>query len=386
MSEVLLAAGDASGDAHAAELVAALRARLPDVRCFGLGGSAMERAGVEILVPQRELAIGGLVEVLGSLSRVFSAWRRLERAARERRPSLVILVDSPEFNLPLARRLRRCGAPILYYIAPQVWAWRTGRVRKIARRVDRVAVIFPFEVPLFAAAGVRVDFVGHPGVERLRELRARLDRAGARAELGLEPARPLVALLPGSRHNEVRRGTPLQLAAARCLRALAPQVAFALALAPTVRAADVAPALSAAAGAGGPPVRIVEGRTHELLLAADVALAKPGTATLEAALLGCPIVACGRANPLTALVIRRMIHVASWTMPNLIAGAPVVPEFLQEAAVPERIAAAIAELLAGPARALQLARLEAVARRLGPGGAAARAASVAEEMMRGRVA
>ena len=385
MSDVLLTAGDASGDAHAAELVAALRARTPGVSCFGLGGEAMERAGVELVVTQRELAIGGLVEVLSTLPRVLRAWRRLEQAARARRPRLVVLVDSPELNLPLARRLRRIGAPILYYIAPQVWAWRAGRIRKIARRVDRVAVIFPFEVPLFASAGMRVDFVGHPLVERLGALAARLDRPGARAELGIEPGPRLVALLPGSRHNEVRRGLPLQLEVARRLRAMVPETVFALALAPTVGAGEVEAELAAAA-AGGLGVQVVAGRTQELLRAADVALAKPGTATLEAALLGCPLVACGRAHPLTAVAIRRMIRIPSWTMPNLIAGAPVVPEFLQEAAVPERIAAALAGLLCGPARELQLARLAEVARRLGPGGAATRAAAIAEEMMGDRVA
>ena len=385
MTEVLLAAGDASGDAHAAELVAALRARVPDAVCFGLGGEAMKRAGVDLLVAQHELAIGGLVEVVGTLPRVFAAWRRLLRAARARRPALVVLVDSPELNLPLAGRLRRLGVPILYYIAPQVWAWRTGRLRKIARRVDRLAVIFPFEVPLFASAGIRVDFVGHPLVDRVGALAARLDRAGARALLGLDAGRGLVALLPGSRHNEVARGLPLQLDVARRLQAQVPGVAFALALAPTVREEEVAPAL-AEAEARGLRVQVVAGRTHELLRAADVAVVKPGTATLEAALLGCPLVACGRAHPLTALAIRPMIRVPSWTLPNLIAGAPIVPEFLQEAAVPERIAAALAGLLAGPARELQLARLADVARRLGPGGAAARAAAIAEEMLGGGVA
>jgi len=385
MSEVLLAAGDASGDVHAAELVGALHARRPELRCFGLGGEAMERAGVELLVAQRELAIGGLVEVLGTVPRVFRAWRRLERAAQARRPRLVVLVDSPELNLPLARRLRRMGAPILYYIAPQVWAWRAGRLRKIARRVDRGAVIFPFEVPLFASAGMRVEFVGHPLVDRLAALAGRWDRAGARAALGIEPGCPLVALLPGSRHNEVRRGLPLQLEVARRLRALASEPLFALALAPTVAPEEVAAQIATAQSAGL-RVRAVAGRTQELLRAADVALVKPGTATLEAALLGCPLVACGRAHPLTALAIRRMIRVPSWTLPNLIAGAPVVPEFLQEVAVPERIAAALAGLLGGPARELQLARLAEVARRLGPGGAAARAAAIAEEMIGDRVA
>jgi lipid-A-disaccharide synthase len=377
---VLVSAGDASGDAHAAELVTALRSLLPALRVEGLGGAALERAGVEILVPQREVAVGGLVEVLGAVPRVLAAWRRLARAARAAPTDLAILVDAPDLNLPLARRLRRVGVPILYYVAPQVWAWRSGRVRKLARRVDCMAVIFPFEAELFAAAGVRAEFVGHPLVDRVAAARARIDRGAARAAIGVDPGRPLVALFPGSRRNEIRSVLPLHLAAARCLRALEPKAAFALALAPSVSRAEIAPILAAAAE---PAIAVVEGSAIELMAAADVALAKPGSVTLELALLGCPMVAAARAHPLTAALLRRLVRVPSLVLPNLIAGAPVVPEFLQEQAAPDRIAAALAELLAGPARELQRARLAEVERRLGAGGAAARAAALAEGMIRG---
>lgn len=380
MTRVLVSAGDASGDAHAADLVRALAARCPGAAFVGLGGPALEAAGVAIRVPLREVAVGGLVEVLGHVPRVWRAWRTLESAAREAATDLAVLVDAPDLHLPLARRLRRAGVPVLYYVAPQVWAWRRGRIGKIARRVDRLAVIFPFEVEVFAGTGVGVDFVGHPLVDRMAACRARLERAGARAALGLDPSRPLLLLLPGSRRNEVRAMLPLYLQTAAALRARVPGLAVALALATTVARADVEPLPR------GLDVTVVEGRAYEAMAAADVALTKPGTATLELCLLGTPFAVAGRAHPLSAAVMRRLVQLPSWTLPNLLAGAPVVPEFLQEQARPERVAAALVELIEGPARALQQRRLVAVARRLGPGGAAERAAAIAEEMIRGRVA
>jgi lipid-A-disaccharide synthase len=380
MTEVLVSAGDASGDAHAAELVTALRALRPGLRVLGLGGPRLAGAGVEILVPLAEVAVGGFVEVLGALPRVLAAWRTLERAARERRPALAVLVDAPDLHIPLARRLRHARVPILYYVAPQVWAWRTGRIAKLARRVDRMAVIFPFEADLFAGSGLRVDFVGHPLVDPLRALREKVDRGAARAALGAPGDAPLVLLLPGSRHNELRYGLPLQLAAAERVRAALPDARFALALAPSVRRAVVEEALAASPV----PVRLVEGATHEAMVAADVALVKPGTAALELCLLGCPHVAAGRAHPISAAIARRLVRVPSWTLPNLLAGMPIVPEFLQGQADPARIADALVALAAGPARELQLQRFAAVAARLGEGGAAPRAAAIAAEMIDAR--
>lgn len=381
MTRVLVSAGDASGEAHAADLVRALAARQPGARFFGLGGPALEAAGVDLRVPLRDVAIGGLVEVLGHVPRVFGAWRTLMDATREQATDLAVLVDAPDLNLPLARRLRRTGVPILYYVSPQVWAWRPARIPTIARRVDRLAVIFPFEVEVFAGTGLRVDFVGHPLVDRLAAVRAQLPRTAARAALGVEPDRPVLVLLPGSRRNEVRGILPLHLAVAAALRAREPRLVTVLALAPTLDAADVAPLLE-----GGVDVRVVDGRGYTAMAAADVALAKPGTATLELCLLGTPFAVAGRVHPVSAAVMRQLVQLPSWTLPNLLAGAPVVPEFLQGQARPARVAAALAELLAGPARELQQRRLAEVARRLGPGGAADRAAAIAEEMIRDRLA
>jgi len=380
---VLFSAGDASGELHAAALAEELSRRAPGVEMFGLGGPAMEKAGVELVVPQRELAVGGLVEVLLDLPRIVSVWRRMTRALAERRPELVILVDSPDFNLPFAKRAKRRGVPVLYYVSPQVWAWRRGRVRKIAARVDRLAVIFPFEPAVYAGTGVPVDFVGHPLLDRLAPLAAESDRAEAKRALGLAPERPLVLLLPGSRRNEVRRTLPLQLAVARAVHARDPRVGFAVAVAPSIARESVDEALAQVPLPSLLDLAVIEGRTYEGIRAADVALAKPGTVTLEVALLGTPLVVTTRVNALTAWLIRRLVRVSSYTMPNLIAGRPVVPEFLQEDADPERIAEALLRLLSGPAREAQLAELAGVREALGGGGAAARAARIAEEMARG---
>jgi lipid-A-disaccharide synthase len=380
---VLISAGDASGELHAAALAAELRRRHPEVRLFGIGGPAMEKAGVEVVVPQRELAVGLGVEVLRDLHRIVSAWRKITRALAEAKPELVILVDSPDFNLPLAKRARRAGAKVLYYVSPQVWAWRRGRVRKIAARVDRLAVIFPFEPAVYAGSGLAVDFVGHPLVDRLAPLAARGDRAAARRALGLDETRPLVVLLPGSRRNEVRTTLPLQLAVAAALHARDPRVGFALAVAPSIARSAVDEGIAASRLPALLDLTVIEGRTHEAILAADVALSKPGTVTLEVALLGTPQVVTTRINRFTAWLMRRIVRVPAYAMPNLVAGRTIVPELLQEDADPQRVADALHELLAGPERERQLAALAGVREALGGGGAAERAAAIAEEMLRG---
>jgi lipid-A-disaccharide synthase len=383
LKTVLISAGDASGELHAAALVEQLRRRDPGVRVLGLGGPAMEKAGVELVVSQRELAVGGLFEVLRDLPRIVSVWRRMTRALAEAKPDLVILVDSPDFNLPLAKRAKRAGIPVLYYVSPQVWAWRRGRIRRIAERVDRLAVIFPFEPAVYAGTGLAVDFVGHPLVDRLQPLGAESERAAARRALGLDPERPLVLLLPGSRRNEVRTTLPLQLAAASALHARDPRVGFVVAVAPSIERSSIDAAIAATRLPALLDLTVLEGRTHEAMRAADVALAKPGTVTLEIALLGTPFVVTTRVNRLTAFLIRRLVRVSSYTMPNLIAGRAIVPEFLQEDADPARIADALLALLRGPERALQLTAFAEVRNALGAGGAAARAAAIAEEMTRG---
>jgi len=380
MTTLLLSAGDASGDLHTATFVEAFRRRVPEARLLGLGGTEMEKAGVELVVHQRELAIGGLVEVLQDAGRILSVWRRMTRALDTCGADLLVLVDSPDFNIPLARRAKKAGIPVFYYISPQVWAWRRRRIGKIARRVDRMAVIFPFEREAYSASGLQVDFVGHPLVERLGEIASRSSREEMRCSLGLDPGGHLVVLLPGSRRNEVRHSLALYLETARALHVRDPRVYFAVAVAPSIPRADVERTIAEAGLPSLLSIQVFEGRNYELIRAADVALAKPGTVTVEISLLGTPMVVAARANLLTAFLARRVVRLPAFAMPNLIVGAPVVPEFLQERARPERIALALAELLEGPVREVQLAHLERVRQRLGSGGVAERAAAIAEEM------
>jgi len=384
MTAVLLSVGDASGDVVAADFAEALRALRPETRFLGLGGPRMRKCGVEIVADQRDLAVGGLFELAPSLHRIARAWRRTTSALRAAAPDLAVLVDSAGFNLPLARRIRRAGVPILYYVAPQVWAWRRGRIRKLARRVDRLAVTLPFEVAVYAGSGLRVDFVGHPLRDRLKAVPGPDALAAARARLGLPAAAKVVALLPGSRRNELRHCLGVQLEAAKIVHAREPRSHFVLPVAPSLEPAEVADELQRRRLPAFLPLALWRGDSREALAACDVLLAKPGTATLEAALLDRPCVVAGRGHPLSAAALRRLVAVDFWAMPNLIAGEPVVPEFLQERADPAAIAEALLSLLGGPARAAQLAGFAAVRAALGTGGAAERAAAIAAEMIDAR--
>ncbi len=382
MTTLLISAGDASGDTHAAAFVRALRASRPECRFFGLGGREMRKAGVELVADQENLAVGGLFEVFGSVLGLLRAWRQMKAALCDVDPNLVVLVDSGGFNLPFARYVRRhCSAPILYYVAPQVWAWRRGRLRKLAARVDRVALIFPFESAAYADTPLRVDFVGHPLVEALGDVARCLERGRARELLKLPGSGRLVGLLPGSRRNEIRHHLPIQLETARVLHERDPSVGFVLALVPSIRADQISGLVQAAALPTTLCLSQVTGRTHEVIRAADVILTKPGTATVEIMLLERPMVVMGRANAITAAILRRVLHIPWLGMPNLIAGEQVVPEFLQEDARPAAMSEAVLELFEGSGREEQLARLAAAKLRLGSGGAARSVSRIAEEMI-----
>jgi lipid-A-disaccharide synthase len=381
VTTVLLAVGDASGDRYAADFVRELRGLRSGMRFLGLGGVELERAGVELVVHQRELAIGGVVELVPHLDRIFGTWRRMVAALLSAAPDLVVLVDSSGFNLPFARRAQRAGVPVLYYIAPQVWAWRRGRIRKLAKRVDRLAVIFPFELAVYEGSGVEVEFVGHPLVDILRVTKADLDRGAARKRLGIEPHDRVVALLPGSRRTELRHCLGVYLETARVLHARDPRLRFLLPLAPSIDRSSVEARIAEAGLPSLLRIQLLESSSLESVIASDVAVIKPGTATLEAALLDCPSVIVARGNALSVALVRRLLKVDALGMPNLIAGRTIVPEFLQDEAQPEKIATSVLELFAGPAREHQLTALAGVRARLGRGGAARRAAEIAEEMI-----
>jgi lipid-A-disaccharide synthase len=364
--KVLLVAGEASGDMHGAELVAALRRADPRIEVWGVGGQRLRQAGMHILVDTAAVATMGLVETFGTLGRLLGAYRRLKRFMLDERPALVVLIDYPEFNMLLAKRAKRLGLPVFYYIAPQVWAWRRGRVHKLARRVDRLGVVFPFEAPLYNNGRQLAEFVGHPLLDLVRPTRTREE---TRARYHLDAARPLLALLPGSRKKEIRHLLPPGIAAAQQLMAEGWQVA--IALAHTLTRDDLAAAL----GGALPPLPIVEDDTYNLVHAADAAVVTSGTATLETALLGRPMVIMYRVSPLTFALARRLVHVDCIGMPNIILGRRVFPELIQHDVTPDNVVAAVHEVTAR--RDELAAALSELRDKLGQPGAAERAAQLA---------
>lgn len=372
--DVLLVAGEASGDMHAADLVAALRRRLPGVRVRGIGGTHLRANGMDTLIDAHTLSTMGFVEARERLGVIWRAYREMRRILRDERPDLLILIDFAEFNMALAGVAKRYGVPVLYYISPQVWAWRRGRVRKIARRVSRLAVVFPFEVPLYAGTGVRADFVGHPLLDRVHVAH---DRAATLAAAGLDPAKRLVALLPGSRSKEMQLLLPVMAETAERLMARG-DTQCVLALADTLSEADIGVSMRGAAL----PFPVVRGRTYDLVHASDVVIVASGTATLETALLERPMVIVYRTAPLTYALARRLVSVPFIGMPNLIAGRRVVPELIQDEATADHIVAEVARFLDDPEHAAETRRALAEIRpALGGGGAAERAAAIAAEML-----
>jgi lipid-A-disaccharide synthase len=373
-AEVLLVAGEASGDMHGADLLAALRARLPDVRVRGIGGARLRAQGMQTVIDTTAVSTMGLVEARERLGAVWRAYRTMRRLVRKARPDLLVLIDFAEFNLALAGVAHRRGVPVLYYISPQVWAWRRGRVRKIARRVDRLAVVFPFELPLYAGTRVRADFVGHPLLDRVHATR---DRAATLAAHGLDPDARLIALLPGSRPKEMHLLLPAMAEAAVRLMARGDCQAV-LVLAETLSHADIAVSMRGAVL----PMPVVSGDTYNLVHASDVVLVASGTATLETALLERPMVIVYRTAPLTFALARWLVSVPFIGMPNLIAERPVVPELLQDDATADRMTAEVARFLDDPAYAAATRTALAELRpALGGGGAAERAAAIAAEML-----
>jgi lipid-A-disaccharide synthase len=363
---IFVSTADASGDLHASAVVAALRRRRPDLEVYGLGGERLQAAGLEAIVSQSDLAVGGLVEVVSSLPGLLGGYARLRRSIAARAPDLALLVDSPDLNLPLASVAHRRGIRVLYYIAPQVWAWRSGRMRKLRRRVDRMGLIFPFEEPLFRTAGLDATFLGHPLVDRIAELRERLDPAAAADALGIDRERPVLGVLPGSRRNEFAANLEPMLESARLAREAIPGLQVVLPLAPTLEREP--PALPEF-------VRLVVGCTHEAVSLSTCILAAPGTATVEAALLGVPTVIVHRVNRLSFAIGQRLIRVPSSSMLNLIAGAGVVPERLQAQVRPAEIAGLVARWVRNPElREAAVKEISAAAARLGQPGAVERAA------------
>ncbi len=370
--QVLISAGEASSDMYAARLAMALRARV-GANFFGMGGPRMREAGVELVADYHEVAVVGITEVLHKIPTVIGVQNRLAREAAQRGAALAILVDSPGTHLGVARRLKKVDIPVGYFIGPQVWAWRAGRVRVVKRLVQRMVVIFPFEEKIYRNAGVQVDFVGHPLVDTVR---ATMGRAEFAAQHGLDAGRPIVTILPGSRPNEIAQNYGRVIAACERI-AQAGNAQFVHAAAHGLSAE-----LFAQYARPSMPIKRVESATYNALGAADCAIVASGTATVEAALLGTPMVVVYRVAPVTASILRHMIRTPFIGMVNLIAGRLVAPELIQDDFTPERVATEVRRLLDSPeAREEAKAGLAEVRTKLGPGGAIERAADIFARMM-----
>ncbi len=368
---VIVVAGEPSGDLHAARLVRALRALGP-VEVRGIAGPRMRAEGVTALVAQEDLAVIGFSGILSRLPALFAARDRVLRELGAFRPHAVVLVDYPGFNLRLGPLVHRAGSRVFYYIGPQVWAWHPERAARMAPWVDRLAVVFPFEEPIFRDAGVPTTFVGHP---LLDELEPEVDEAALRAEVGAAPGAPLVGLLPGSRRGELAHHAATMLEAARRVRAAQPEAHPVLAL------AEGLPEDALPAGARD-AASIVRGRTRAVQAYAACCAVASGTATLETALFGTPLVVCYRVNRLNYAIARRLVTLTHIGLPNIVAGREVAPELIQGAFTAPALAERLAGWLADPAeRAARREGLAVVRERLGGPGASARAARALWEVL-----
>ena len=357
---IYLIAGEASGDALGARLIAALRQRDPSLTFAGIGGERMAEVGFTSLFPMRELALMGLIEVLPNIRRLA---RRLDETTQDitaRRPAAIVTIDSPGFALRVAERVKPLGIPLIHYVAPQVWAWRPGRIAKIRQRVDRILCLLPFESVIFEGAGIPATFVGHPVLESGADTG---DAARFRAMHGLRDDERVLLVMPGSRRIEVRRLLPIFGATLRLLTQRAPGLCPVFAVSPGV-------AEHGRAGTADWPARPILVDTlldkHDAFAAAAVGLIKSGTSSLEMAVAGVPHLIAYRVNPLTAAIVRRLVRVPYASLVNLLSEREVVPEFIQERATPEALAAGLARLLSADAIAAQRAAFAHVIDKLHP--------------------
>jgi lipid-A-disaccharide synthase len=364
--KLLISAGEASSDWYGAQLIAALRRREPSLHCLGVGGEQMRAAGCDIVVDAKHLAVFGITEILSHLPKIYAEYGKLIRAAEAARPDLAIVIDSPAFNFRVARELHRRGVPVIYFVAPQLWAWREYRVKRVQRWIRKVLCIFPFEADFYRKHGIEVEYVGHP----LADLPLpSISREQFARENGLDEAATWIALLPGSREKEVNQHLPTLVESAAGLTG-DNRYQFLIPVAPSLDNGFVREALEAATlGSGHPDTMLTDFKltndARTTLLHSRAAVVTSGTATVEAALMRVPFVAVYRLSPLTFWAARKLVKVPYAAMPNLIAHEQVVPELLQDNFTPENVSSHVREILPeGPARAKMLAGLEKVSRAL----------------------
>jgi lipid-A-disaccharide synthase len=364
--KILIIAGEASGDLHGGNLAKALLALKPDLDIFGMGGKMMREAGVNTLQDISRLAVVGIWEVLTHLKDIKAAFRLMEETIVRERPDAVVLIDYPDFNLRIARKARAAGVKVVYYVSPQVWAWRKGRIKHIAKVVDRMLVVFPFEEALYQEAGVKCSFVGHPLLDEETGARS---KEGLADKFGLDPQKPILGILPGSRKKELHFHLPVMLKAYSLIKEKMPEIQAVIPVAPTLSPDGFREYL-----AGYEDVRLIDDAPG-VMTVMDTAVVASGTATLQTALKGKPMVIIYRLSPVTYWLGRMLISVPFIGMPNLIAGMEAVPELIQGEASPERISSLILKMFYDKAYYGDIVRnLALVSEKLGGPGASKRAA------------
>ena len=369
MAKILISAGEASGDIHAAAVTAALKQIDSSVEVFGMGGDALRAAGGEVLFDIKDHGVMGFVEVIKKLPDLFKLRSDFARVIDERQPDCLVVVDYPGFNMKLAKVAHDKGIPVVSYIAPSAWAWNKGRAKNVAKIVDKVACIFPFEYDVYKEAGAPVEFVGHPLLDIVKPA---WERTEAEAWVGKQPGHPLVLLMPGSRLMEIEKMLPNLLAGAKLLKKQLPEVQFAMPRAGTIPLE----LLQSKIKASGLDIKITEGHNYDLFSVADLALATSGTVTLEAALCGLPSIIVYRTSALNAFIARRVINIPNIGLPNIVAGRQILPELLQEDFTPANVAKTAVELLAPERRPQLEADLAFMKARLGEPGAVKRVAQL----------
>jgi lipid-A-disaccharide synthase len=372
---VVVVAGEASGDQHAADMVLALRGLDQSITFSGMGGHAMRSVGVELVVDSTDLAVVGFVEVLARYGQIRRALNQLKNHLEKTRPQLLVLVDYVEFNLRLAKAAKALGIKVLFYVSPQVWAWRPNRIQKIGAVIDAMAVLFPFEEEVYRRNGIPVRYVGNPVVDQVQVTQS---RDALFEMLGLDLQRPVLGLFPGSRNSEIRRHWPVMLAACEQIEKALPQVQFVTGVASGVNTqAQLLPFVPKSL-----KIRFVEGQSHEVMAASDALLISSGTATLEAGLLQTPMAILYRVSPLSYAILKRFILVPNIGLVNIVAGTRIAQEFVQDQATPAALSAECIRLLSDERYRLQMReRLGVIREKLGQGGGSRRVAEMAKELL-----
>ena len=373
--KLLIVAGEASGDLHGSNLIISILRIDPSVKTYGIGGIRMTSLGFQSVFDAANLAVVGLTEVISKFPVIKSAFDKLKDTIDKDRPDLVVLIDYPDFNLRFAKKVKKRGIPVIYYISPQVWAWRKGRVKKIAKLVDKMLVIFQFEEKIYKDAGVDVEYVGHPLVD---EVKCGLSRIEARQVLGIDKDNVVVAIAPGSRTSEISRLMPVILDAAVIIKREIPSAMFILPLAGTLERRSVERFFNNKEI----PVKIFEKRMYEVIAASDAAIVASGTATLETALLKTPMVVVYKVSPVTYWIGKALVNVDNISLVNIIAGRKVVPELIQGDANPERIAGEVLNILKNAHISNRMTEdLKMVREKLGKGGASKKSAEIIYRML-----